>query len=169
MSGCPADSAVTFPGRRVTWIEPVASDISDNVTITKSLSPGAYIKATTLVTYTFTDLSGNRAYCNFTVDIECTYVLKMLFVLLYNVLRDHPWVFFLSIDQSELLLWVQSLLSKRKPKLFTIRVKTFARLVLRKMEDVFLLLLMYFWRLFSRSNVKWFHGEKRKFWREICR
>ena len=51
--------------RRVTWIEPIASDLSNNVAVMKSLAPGAYIIGTTLVTYTFTDSSGNIAYCNF--------------------------------------------------------------------------------------------------------
>ncbi|XP_072046396.1 hyalin-like [Amphiura filiformis] len=64
---CPVDFA-SLAGKHVSWTDPTASDLS-NVIWTSSVSPGTYITATTPVVYTFTDSSGNVAYCNFTITV----------------------------------------------------------------------------------------------------
>ncbi|XP_072046394.1 hyalin-like [Amphiura filiformis] len=68
VSQCPNDTD-SFVGRHISWVEPTTSDLSNNVTCTRSLAPGTYIITTTPVVYTFTDSSGNVAYCNFTINI----------------------------------------------------------------------------------------------------
>ena len=55
----------------VPWTEPIANDNSGMTpTVTQSHQPGdSFPVGTTQVTYTFTDLTGNQAFCSFSVTI----------------------------------------------------------------------------------------------------
>ncbi|XP_072021501.1 hyalin-like [Amphiura filiformis] len=68
VSQCPSDFD-SIAGRHVTWREPDVFDLSENVTTIKSHIPGLFLTNQTQVLYTFTDLSGNTAFCNFTLNI----------------------------------------------------------------------------------------------------
>ncbi|XP_072045208.1 hyalin-like [Amphiura filiformis] len=65
---CPSDFD-SVGERRVTWREPDVFDLSGNITTVKSHSPGLLATKETQVVYTFTDLSGNTAFCRFTIYI----------------------------------------------------------------------------------------------------
>ncbi|XP_072021512.1 hyalin-like [Amphiura filiformis] len=65
---CPSDFD-SVSGRHVTWREPDVYDLSDNITTVKSHIPGVFLTNQTHVLYTFTDPSGNMAFCRFTINI----------------------------------------------------------------------------------------------------
>ncbi len=73
-SNCPADVVVTVNDAceaSVNWIEPIASDNCDGVTVTKSHAPGAIFPAgTTMVKYTAIDAHGNQTVCQFDVTVK---------------------------------------------------------------------------------------------------
>ncbi|KAJ8041572.1 Hyalin [Holothuria leucospilota] len=75
ITGCPSNIEETFElGNTITgifWIEPTASDISGVAQLTsRSQAPGSvFQEGVTVVTYMFTDLSGNVETCTFTVTI----------------------------------------------------------------------------------------------------
>ena len=76
ITGCPSD--IMEPGSmsvRVQWSEPTASDNSGVTPArTRSHIPGAFFHVgLTEVTYTFTDDSGNRAVCSFSVFVSGTH------------------------------------------------------------------------------------------------
>lgn len=57
-------------GTNVAWTEPTATDDSGSVAQTRSVVPGSFFSVgTTLVTYTFSDPSGNSASCSFNVRV----------------------------------------------------------------------------------------------------
>eukprot|EP00057_Strongylocentrotus_purpuratus_P028659 XP_011683133.1 PREDICTED: uncharacterized protein LOC578978 isoform X8 [Strongylocentrotus purpuratus] len=78
ITGCPDNINVAIPfgstGVSVTWTEPTATDNSGAVpTSSADRSPGdTFSVGTTQVTYTFTDASGNDAFCIFSVTVEAT-------------------------------------------------------------------------------------------------
>ncbi|XP_041454248.1 mucin-17-like isoform X7 [Lytechinus variegatus] len=78
ISGCPDNINIAIPigstGVAVTWTEPTATDNSGIVpTSTSTSSPGdTFNVGTTQVSYTFTDGSGNNAFCIFTVSVSAT-------------------------------------------------------------------------------------------------
>lgn len=54
----------------VTWVEPTATDISGQVSVSRSQAPGSLFSVgQTTVTYTFTDGVGNPAVCQFVVTV----------------------------------------------------------------------------------------------------
>ena len=55
----------------VPWTEPTSTDNSGMTpTVTQSHQPGdSFNVGTTQVTYTFTDMAGNQAFCSFSVTI----------------------------------------------------------------------------------------------------
>ncbi|XP_072014222.1 hyalin-like [Amphiura filiformis] len=75
ITGCPESRGYDIPigtkSRVVTWAEPTASDNSGmTLALSQSHRPGdSFPVGTTQVTYTFTDIFGNRAMCNFTITI----------------------------------------------------------------------------------------------------
>ncbi|XP_041454283.1 mucin-3A-like isoform X39 [Lytechinus variegatus] len=78
ITGCPDNINIAIPigstGVAVTWTEPTATDNSGVVpTFTSTSSPGdTFGVGTTQVSYTFTDGSGNNAFCIFTVSVSAT-------------------------------------------------------------------------------------------------
>ena len=76
VSNCPGDitinSAAGSCSQSVTWTEPSAVDnCSDTVYVTANYLPGStFPLGTTLVTYTFTDTSGNSAVCTFNIIVN---------------------------------------------------------------------------------------------------
>ncbi|XP_072042250.1 hyalin-like isoform X2 [Amphiura filiformis] len=55
----------------VTWLAPTASDLSGQVTMTSSHSPGTVFQVnTTVVTYTFVDAAHTAATCRFEVNVQ---------------------------------------------------------------------------------------------------
>nr|XP_054775414.1 hyalin-like [Lytechinus pictus] len=78
ISGCPDNINIAIPigstGVAVTWTEPTATDNSGDVpTFTSNSSPGdTFGVGATQVAYTFTDSSGNNAFCIFTVTVSAT-------------------------------------------------------------------------------------------------
>ncbi|XP_072046221.1 hyalin-like [Amphiura filiformis] len=66
VTGCPSDFN-SVGGRHVTWREPDAWDLSENITIVKSHLPGLFVSKQSEVVYAFTDSSGNTAFCRFTI------------------------------------------------------------------------------------------------------
>ncbi|XP_072013682.1 uncharacterized protein [Amphiura filiformis] len=76
VSDCPRDIIRTVPttstGTTVTWVEPTATDDSGiRPDVMKSHTPGLFFSVgATLVTYTFSDLSGNEAVCSFNVIVR---------------------------------------------------------------------------------------------------
>ncbi|XP_038069618.1 uncharacterized protein LOC119738747 isoform X6 [Patiria miniata] len=75
ISGCPTDRTVNLPSGSpsvtVSWTEPTATDNSGaEPTRTGSHTPGqSFTSGVTNVGYTFTDPSGNQAFCNFIVTV----------------------------------------------------------------------------------------------------
>ena len=76
VSGCPIQGVtVTAPqgssSASATWTEPTATDNSGGVvTRLSNRSPGqSFSLGNTQITYTFTDPSGNQAFCRFTVTV----------------------------------------------------------------------------------------------------
>ncbi|XP_072045211.1 hyalin-like isoform X2 [Amphiura filiformis] len=65
---CPSDF-LSVGGRHISWIEPTAFDLSEDVTVFKSHLPGMFITSPTDIVYTFVDSSENKGYCNFTVSL----------------------------------------------------------------------------------------------------
>ncbi len=72
VTGCPSDFE-SVGGRHVTWIEPDAYDLSDNITQEQSHWPGLFVTTETQVVYAFTDTSGNTGFCRFTINVVCEY------------------------------------------------------------------------------------------------
>ncbi|XP_033626662.1 uncharacterized protein LOC117289582 isoform X29 [Asterias rubens] len=76
ISGCPSSASAVAPQgsttATVTWNEPTATDNSGgNVLRTSTHFPGqSYQVGMTMITYTFTDPSGNQAFCNFVVTVS---------------------------------------------------------------------------------------------------
>ena len=98
VSNCPQPITVTVqlgtPSSTATWIEPTATDDCGVPTVLQSNLPGDNFNVgVTQVTYMFTDSSGNRETCTFTVTGNLT-----LFVLQAPVLKGN----FLSIKQKPL-------------------------------------------------------------------
>ena len=74
ITACPADQSFDPQTDQVTatatWTEPTASDNTGFVTLTSTQNPGDMFPiGATLVTYTATDASGNKAICLFTVTV----------------------------------------------------------------------------------------------------
>ena len=60
-----------LPTARVTWIEPIASDDSGDVTLSSNFKSGdAFPIGETKVTYEAVDLSGNRVLVEFTITVK---------------------------------------------------------------------------------------------------
>ncbi len=78
ITGCPDTIEIMIPvgmsSVNATWIEPTATDNSGiTPTVTKSHQPGdSFPIGLTQVTYTFTDLAGNVATCEFSIVIGKT-------------------------------------------------------------------------------------------------
>ena len=76
ISGCPSSASAVAPQgsttATVTWNEPTATDNSGgNVQRTSTHFPGqSYQVGMTMIMYTFTDPSGNQAFCNFVVTVS---------------------------------------------------------------------------------------------------
>ena len=74
---CPTDIEVSNDsgtcGAAVTWTPPTATDNSGSVTLESDFEPGnVFPVGETLVTYTATDLAGNKSTCSFTVKVNDT-------------------------------------------------------------------------------------------------
>ncbi|XP_011683081.1 hyalin-like [Strongylocentrotus purpuratus] len=74
ITGCPDDISVAIPSGStrvaITWTEPTATDNSGTVISESTRSPGdTFDVGTTVITYTFTDGSGNFAICSFSVTV----------------------------------------------------------------------------------------------------
>ncbi len=72
---CPSDKTETTSTgvAQVTWTEPSATDNSGiEPIVSRSHAPGSsfFVGTTTVVTYTFSDLSGNTARCTFNVIVS---------------------------------------------------------------------------------------------------
>lgn len=83
ISGCPSDISVqtTLDGTpvAVTWNEPTATDDSGTVQVAQSANPGdMFNPGTTVVTYSFTDATGNDAFCIFEVSVASKWCLAYL-------------------------------------------------------------------------------------------
>ncbi|XP_033626668.1 uncharacterized protein LOC117289582 isoform X34 [Asterias rubens] len=76
ISGCPPGASAVAPQGQtsavVTWNEPTATDNSGgNVQRSSNRSPGeSFSVGMTMITYTFTDQSGNQATCTFAVTVS---------------------------------------------------------------------------------------------------
>ena len=72
MIDTPCPGTITLCGaQNVSWTEPTATDNCDTPDMTSSHSPGDFFDVgTTTVTYTFTDMAGLTATCNFDVVIN---------------------------------------------------------------------------------------------------
>ncbi|XP_072046224.1 uncharacterized protein [Amphiura filiformis] len=68
VTNCPADFDI-ISGRHAKWIEPTAYDASNEITTTRSHSPGFIAFSSTHIEYRFTDSSDNIAYCNFSITV----------------------------------------------------------------------------------------------------
>ena len=89
LSRCPDDFEY-ISGRHVRWTEPIAYDVSVNVTKLQSHWPGMFLVESTFVVYSFTDPSANVAYCNFTITVVCMYLSNILQRIFYFIL---PYIF----------------------------------------------------------------------------
>ena len=72
---CPDDIQVSSPtganSAFVSWTEPTATDNSGNTpTVRRTHTPNSVFTGTTVVTYTFSDGSGNTAVCSFDVTVS---------------------------------------------------------------------------------------------------
>ncbi|KAJ8041635.1 Hyalin [Holothuria leucospilota] len=78
ISGCPDPIAVTAPLGQISvvasWTEPTATDNSlqaVSFTVTGGTPGDSFpVGQSTIITYTFTDLSGNEAFCSFSIQVE---------------------------------------------------------------------------------------------------
>lgn len=71
-TGCPADLTIATAGceAAVSWVPPTASD-NCIASLTSSHQPGAtFPLGTTRITYTATDVAGNRSTCSFTLTVR---------------------------------------------------------------------------------------------------
>ncbi|XP_071505195.1 hyalin-like [Diadema antillarum] len=75
IDGCPSGIAIEAASGAsdvsVTWVEPTATDDSGSVSLTQTAIPGdIFPLGSTVVTYTFSDPSGNSATCSFSVVVS---------------------------------------------------------------------------------------------------
>lgn len=74
ITGCPPNLTVAANATckaTVTWTQPSATDNCNNVSMTSTHAPGSVFSlGTTAVTYTATDLAGNKSTCSFNVVVE---------------------------------------------------------------------------------------------------
>ena len=73
IAACPRDTTIVTSKENaiVSWVAPVAADPCSPVTVTSTHEPGdTFSFGKTNVIYTATDVSGNKASCNFNVTVE---------------------------------------------------------------------------------------------------
>ena len=104
ITGCPDDISVAIPSGStrvaITWTEPTATDNSGTVISESTRSPGdTFDVGTTVITYTFTDGSGNFAICSFSVTVA-----GMFYFCLHYWSAFHTIVFIYMLQTKSLFM-----------------------------------------------------------------